>query len=555
MRTAFKKILRWLLPFLWRNKHNRAATIVTLGLVVVDLVCVRVVPQNFGEFLKRNQDHPLDVAMLAAGTLGVLWTSSKVIRHLKHIAFFRVINDAICVVRMQVINRLHRTTSDTSSLYDVTTVTNSTQRVSMHLRKFMNGTFLYILPYTLRALVVTASIVGSYPEMCYFPVVVLLSCYPFFRILHGFTRARLASWKANDQTLTAMVDSLSNAQFAKFHPCAESKRLRPFFSKESRYWLRSNTLKHTMHLVQVIIVGAAYTVVLLHMTLLHWQKGVAEVATLCMYVAQLPRYVYQVALRSRSLAASFADLHQVMSILSLNPTTSSKRLSLPSLWPNSQPLIKIEGVSFRFGGAKPLLRGIDFKVYSGEKIGIVGPSGGGKSTLCHLLCGYYVPIEGEVYVKGRSTRAWRMTDLGRFMHVLAQDTPILKGSICDNLMHPLVSANTLPIDYLIPRMNQSVGECGNKLSGGEKQRVLLARCLTYKPEVLILDESLSSLDEASARDLLRVVVQQVPTLIFITHRRSLLQDFHKVYLLKHGELKLLKRAAWPAQPHKLTQTA
>ena len=94
----------------------------------------------------------------------------------------------------------------------------------------------------------------------------------------------------------------------------------------------------------------------------------------------------------------------------------------------------------------------------------------------------------------------------------------------------------MPWAYLKSRLNHVTGDAGKKLSGGEKQRILLTRYLSYQPEILILDETLSALDEASAQSLLRQVLATVPTVILVTHRQSLLQDFKHIYHLEAGRL-------------------
>ena len=172
-----------------------------------------------------------------------------------------------------------------------------------------------------------------------------------------------------------------------------------------------------------------------------------------------------------------------------------------------------------------------------DQVAIVGPSGIGKSTLCHLLAGIYPPQRGDILLYGTSLQKLPLTTIGQYIHFVDQEAALINGTIADNLMSNLFTTQTTPLAYLKDRMYHAMGDRGKKLSGGEKQRVLLTRSLSYRPQVLILDEALNALDEASAQELLQLILKTVPTVVLVTHRKSLIQKFKHIYCLETNQLK------------------
>ncbi|MEL6607238.1 MAG: ABC transporter ATP-binding protein [Bacteroidota bacterium] len=203
-----------------------------------------------------------------------------------------------------------------------------------------------------------------------------------------------------------------------------------------------------------------------------------------------------------------------------------------------KPILQLRDVSFSYAQQPAffLQNKVSLDIWPGKHVAILGPSGAGKSTLCHLLAGLYTPQHGEVLLSGIPMQQLSLTDIGQYIHFVDQEANLVNGTILDNLRTEPTATQTTPLAHLNNRLEEIAGDGGKKLSSGEKQRVLLARCLSYKPDVLILDETLSALDEASAQSLLQFVLKSVPTVILVTHRESLVQDFKHIYRLEAGQL-------------------
>ncbi|KAF0161997.1 MAG: ATP-binding cassette subfamily C bacterial exporter for protease/lipase [Rhodocyclaceae bacterium] len=217
--------------------------------------------------------------------------------------------------------------------------------------------------------------------------------------------------------------------------------------------------------------------------------------------------------------------------------------------PEPEGRLEVEKLYFRFGQAEPLLRNMSFSLEPGESLGIIGPSGAGKTTLVRLLNGLWVPSSGAVRLDGAEIHAWDKNHLGRYIGYLPQDVELFDGSVAENVCRlgeveqwtdQIVAAAKLARAHeLILRLPKGydtpMGEGGVRLSGGQRQRIALARALFGTPKLIVLDEPNSNLDtegEQALMEALRDIRKAGITTICITHKLNLLSTFDKTLLLK-----------------------
>lgn len=213
--------------------------------------------------------------------------------------------------------------------------------------------------------------------------------------------------------------------------------------------------------------------------------------------------------------------------------------------------IVIENVSFSYDGVNRALNGVSFEILPGEMIGLVGPTGAGKSTLINLICRFYDPDEGCIYVDGHDLRSVRPESLRRHIGVVLQDTYLFNGTIAENISYgkpdasheEIIAAAYLANAHEFIRKapyayDTIVGEHGSHLSGGEKQRIAIARALLRDPAILILDEATSNVDtetEAKIREAIERLIEGRTT-IAIAHRFSTLKNARKLVVLDRGQV-------------------
>ena len=237
--------------------------------------------------------------------------------------------------------------------------------------------------------------------------------------------------------------------------------------------------------------------------------------------------------------------------------------------PDAKPLmvgdgsIRFDNVDFHYDSDRPILKNVSFEVGAGKTVAIVGPSGAGKSTISRLLYRFYDIQNGSITIDGQDLREVRQNSLRLAIGMVPQDTVLFNDTIEYNIRYGRIDASTKEVQQaadlaqigdFIKRLPQGfdtqVGERGLKLSGGEKQRVAIARTLLKAPPILILDEATSALDTQTEQEIKSALdtVSRNRTTLVIAHRLSTIIDADEIIVLENGEIaergthrKLLKR--------------
>lgn len=221
--------------------------------------------------------------------------------------------------------------------------------------------------------------------------------------------------------------------------------------------------------------------------------------------------------------------------------------------PKNDIAIEFSNVGFQYSGdeSKPVLKNINFKIQRGQRVALVGPSGAGKSTTFSLIERFYEPTEGQILMDGQPVTEFSRATLREEIGYVEQDAPVLAGSLKDNLLLGKESADDDELVKVLDRVNLSevlnrdsrgldaqVGEDGIMLSGGEKQRLAIARALLSTPPILLLDESTSSLDGLNEQRMREAIdaVSENRTMLVIAHRLSTVVDSDLIIVLQNGEI-------------------
>lgn len=234
--------------------------------------------------------------------------------------------------------------------------------------------------------------------------------------------------------------------------------------------------------------------------------------------------------------------------------------ALPSVKEDEHPVrlpemrgeIELKNVSFEYEAGRPVIKDLSMKVEAGQMFGIVGKTGAGKSTIINLMARLYDVTGGEITIDGVPIRKLAWADLRKNIGIVSQETFLFIGTVADNIrysdpeatMEDIIeaakSANAHEFITKLPEgYNTRIGEGGVSLSGGEKQRISIARAIIQRPNILILDEATASMDTRTERKIQAAIdkLKQGRTIISIAHRLSTLRDADRLCVIEHGELK------------------
>jgi ATP-binding cassette, subfamily B, heavy metal transporter len=251
----------------------------------------------------------------------------------------------------------------------------------------------------------------------------------------------------------------------------------------------------------------------------------------------------------REIRQALVDMGDMFGLLN-QPAEITDKLDAPDLVVKGGQ-ISFDNVQFGYDSDRKILKGISFEVGSGERVAIVGPSGSGKSTIGRLLFRFYDVTAGNVRIDGQDLRDITQTSLHDHIGVVPQDTVLFNDTVYYNIAYGRANATVEQVeaaakaakihDFIVslPKGYETqVGERGLKLSGGEKQRVGIARTLLKNPPILLLDEATSALDTQTERDIqdsLRAMGQG-RSVITIAHRLSTISDCDRIIVLEKGEI-------------------
>jgi ABC-type multidrug transport system fused ATPase/permease subunit len=357
-----------------------------------------------------------------------------------------------------------------------------------------------------------------------------------------------------DRTIGKIVDYLSRIQLAKMlnlrkplikqYDRLNEERMIP--EKETRWYITKTIF------IQKLIRRASYVIVLILLSLSVMKGELAIGLFVAIYVVY-ERFISAIEnvrnTYSNNLLNARPGMFKLCRIDKLESSIPEPKISKKiKAWDS----IKIENVSFRYPSKEEgILEKINLEIKKGNKVGVVGLSGSGKSTLSKLISRMYLPTKGDIKFGDVSTTDLKLEELYKKLRVVPQENELLNTTIYENLKFANPSATNKDILESLKRaqlynfvvslpkgIHTIVGPNGVKLSGGEKQRLCIARALLSKPEILLLDEATSHLDVLTERkiqeNLHRLSKEQ--TVIAITHRLSSINAFDKIFVMKSGKI-------------------
>jgi ATP-binding cassette subfamily B protein len=267
------------------------------------------------------------------------------------------------------------------------------------------------------------------------------------------------------------------------------------------------------------------------------------------YLAMFYRPVFTLTRMMQMVTNSLSAAERVFDVIDTEPQIRDAPDAVAM--PDMKGEVEFNNVTFGYSVYEPVIKEMTFRIAPAEKVGLVGKSGAGKSTMINLICRLYDCDKGEILIDGVDIRKVKHDDLRRQIGVVLQETFLFNGSIYDNLAYARPDATREEVieasiaanahEFILKKpdgYDTDVGERGNWLSGGEKQRIAIARAILRDPAILILDEATSSVDtqtEAKIQEALENLTRNRTT-IAIAHRLSTLRSYHRLFVIDEGKL-------------------
>jgi len=421
---------------------------------------------------------------------------------------------------------------------------------------FLLTTALFSMaPVLVEFLLVIAILLARYPFSFAAITFATVAAYAAFTIVttNWRTRYRREMNDRDNEFAGAAVDGLINYEVVKAfaNEAYEARRLDRALAAYERAAIKSQTTLSFLNAGQAAIIAVGVTAVMIAAAA-HVVAGTLSVGDIVLvnaFILQLYQPLNFLGVFYRELRQSLTDLENIHGLFTLQSEIADA--------PDAKPLavaggtVRFADVRFDYDPRRPILRGVGFEIPAGHKVAVVGPSGSGKSTLVRLLFRFYEVAGGSLTVDGQDVRAVTQDSLRRAIGVVPQDTVLFNDTIAANIAYgrPGASQDEIETAARLAQIHDFVtslpegyatvvGERGLKLSGGEKQRVAIARVMLKNPPVLVLDEATSALDSRTEQALQGALerVAAGRTTLVIAHRLSTVIDADEIVVLEQGRV-------------------
>ncbi|KKO45808.1 metal ABC transporter permease [Arsukibacterium ikkense] len=486
---------------------------------------------------------------------GGLRFASVFFGELRDALFGRVTEHAMRQIGLKVFKHLH-------SLELAFHLDRQTGGISRDIERGSNG-----LSFLLRFLMF--NIVPTLFEILAVAIIFSLLFSPLYAVitviavgLYIFFTVAVTEWRnkfireanqADNTTNSRAVDSLLNYETVKYfnNEAYEARIYDGFLANWEQARLKNRLSLLALNSGQALIIAAAITS-LMWLAAAEVRAGNISLGQLVMvnaYMIQLFLPLNFLGFVYREIRRALTDLENMLGLLSRKPAIADN--------PNAtvlnvqQGTVQFHQVQFGYQPNRPILKGLSFEVPAGSKVAIVGASGAGKSTLARLLYRFYPLNNGRITVDGQDISNVTLDSLRQAIAIVPQDTVLFNSSIRDNIQYGNPDASATEVDQAIklahlrsfidslPQGDATlVGERGLKVSGGEKQRIAIARAILKKSPILVFDEATSALDSSSEQAILHAMreVARNHTSLVIAHRLSTITDADNIIVLKDGML-------------------
>lgn len=549
------KALTGLMPYLLEFKSRVVGAMLFLILAKVANVAVPIVLKHIVDRLDSATAQLVSLPLALLLAYGGLRFATALFGELRDAVFARVAERAMRRAGLEVFEHLHRMELDFHLSRRTGGLSRDIERGTNGISFLLRFMLFNILPTLFEIALVAGILLINYDA--WFAVIIFIAVIVYIAFSVVVTEWRMKFIReANEmdsRSNTRAIDSLLNFETVKYF--ANEQYEAEQYDKNLALW-ETARMKNRLSLVtlnsgQGFIIAASITVMMIMAAnrLVAGDMTLGDLVLINAYMIQLFIPLNFLGFVYREIKNALANIERMLDLLKQTPRIADR--------PGARPLrpdggaIRFENVSFGYKPERPILRNLSFEIPAGHKVAIVGPSGAGKSTIARLLFRFYDVDGGTISINGQDIRDVTQESLRRAIGVVPQDTVLFNDTLHYNILYGRPDAGDADIrraarlahlenfiEHLPEGYNTLVGERGLKLSGGEKQRVAIARTLLKNPSIMIFDEATSSLDSTSEKAILQALneVAENHTTLAIAHRLSTIVDADNIIVLDHGRI-------------------
>jgi ATP-binding cassette subfamily B protein len=556
------------LPYLWAYKWRVVLALgfmvaakganVSVPLLLKELVDTMTPAVGRATGLAPGMEGLLIVPVGLLLAYGALRFSTSLFTELRELVFAKATEGATRSIALQTFEHLHALSLRFHLERQTGGMTRDIERGTRGVQSLISYSLYSIVPTFIEVAMVLTLLGVKFEAWYVYTTLAALVLYIVFtvRVTEWRTQFRREMNELDSSSHSKAIDSLLNYETVKYfnNEAFEAQRYDTSLEKLRKARIKSQTTLSLLNAGQQLIIATALVAMLWRATtaVAAGQMTLGDLVMINAFMIQLYIPLGFLGVLYREIKQSLTDLDKMFTLLEKEREVADVPAAQPLVIP-SQPGVRFESVRFGYHADREILHGVSFEIPPGKTVAVVGPSGSGKSTLARLLYRFYDVTNqtegGRITIAGQDVTTVTQASVRQAIGIVPQDTVLFNDSIEYNIRYGRPTATTDEVhaaaraarihDFIVslPQgYDTPVGERGLKLSGGEKQRVAIARTLLKNPPIVIFDEATSALDSANERAIqaeLRTAAANKTTLV-IAHRLSTVVDAHEILVLEHG---------------------